>query len=194
LNNSKFVVVAIGASAGGPKALVSVLSKLPLTLPVAIVLCQHMPDGFTKALAERLADVSDFKVREACDGSVLSAGEALVAPGGYNITISAGGRVNLQRANQGPSPSIDVMMKSVAHAYGARTIGVLLTGMLRDGVQGMKAIKNRGGVTIVQDEASSVVYGMPKAALEAGAADIVANISEIPQRIATAVPEVLSGG
>lgn len=194
LNDSKFAIVAIGASAGGPSALESVLSRFPVTLPVAIVLSQHMPDGFTKALAQRLADVSDLKVREACDGWVLRMGDALIAPGGHNIEISDGGRVRVQKAEQvGPSPSIDIMMKSVAEAYGARSIGVLLTGMLTDGVEGMKAIKNCGGVTIVQDEASCVVYGMPKAALEAGAADIVAHISEIPERIANAVTKMLNG-
>ena len=93
----------------------------------------------------------------------------------------------MQETAQTPSPSIDVMMKSAAYAYGSRAVGVLLTGMLTDGVQGMKAIKEKGGITIVQDENSSVVYGMPKAALEAGVADFVADIFEIPNRIANAL-------
>jgi two-component system chemotaxis response regulator CheB len=188
----RLAVVAIGASAGGPSALEYLLSKFPQEIPAAIVLSQHMPDGLTKALAQRLSEVSGLRVREACDGCVLSAGDALIAPGGHNMETLEEGRIRLQKAAQiGPSPSIDIMMKSVAAVYGARSIGVLLTGMLTDGVQGMKAIKNRGGVTIVQDEASSVVYGMPKAALEAGAADIVASISDMPNRIVNAVISVL---
>lgn len=190
-----FAVVAIGASAGGPSALERVLSNFPGQLPAALVLSQHMPDGFTKALAERLSEVSNLQVSEAYDGCMLTEGAVLVAPGGHNMEILEEGKIRVRKAEQnGPSPSIDIMMKSVAEVYGARSIGVLLTGMLRDGVQGMKAIKNRGGVTIVQDEASSVVYGMPKAALEAGAADVVASISDIQDRIVSAITRILNAG
>jgi len=183
----EFFIVAIGASAGGPKALERLLSKIPTHLPAAYVISQHMPDGFTKSLAQRLGEVSSLRVREAEAGDVLHAGDVLLAPGGFNMEVAKGGRIRLQQTVQSPSPSIDVMMKSAAHAYGSRTIGVLLTGMLTDGVQGMKAIKEKGGITIVQDENSSVVYGMPKAALEAGVADVVADIFEIPNRIANAL-------
>jgi two-component system chemotaxis response regulator CheB len=108
------------------------------------------------------------------------------------MEIARGGRVRIQKAEQTPSPSIDVMMKSVADVYGSRAIGVLLTGMLTDGVLGMKAIKDHGGVTIVQDESSSVVFGMPKAAIEAGAADVVAHVSNIADRIVNAIVESLT--
>jgi two-component system chemotaxis response regulator CheB len=187
---NEFVVVAIGASAGGPKALELVLSGMPSRLHAAFVVSQHIPEGFTKALAHRLAAVSTLRVREADFGDMLQPGDALIAPGGYNMAVAKDGRIRLEKAEQIPAPSIDTMMKSIAGAYGSRTIGVLLTGMLTDGVLGMKAIKEQGGITIVQDEASSVVYGMPKAALEAGAADHVVNISDIPNQIINALARI----
>jgi len=184
----EFPVVAIGASAGGPSALENVLSKIPDGLFAAFVISQHMPNGFTKAFAVRLAEISKLKVREAEDGHVLQVGDVLIAPAGYNMEISRGGRIQLSKAEPNvASPSIDSMMRSVANAYGSRSIGVLLTGMLTDGVIGMKTIKDRGGITIVQDEASSLVYGMPKAAVEAGAAQYIADISDIPSKIVTAL-------
>lgn len=187
---NEFVVVAIGASAGGPKALELVLSGMPSRLHAAFVVSQHIPEGFSKALAHRLAAVSNLRVRQADFGDMLQPGDALIAPGGYNIAVAKDGRIRLEKAEQIPAPSIDTMMKSIASAYGSRTIGVLLTGMLTDGVIGMKAIKEQGGITIVQDEASSVVYGMPKAALEAGAADHVATISDIPNQIINALARI----
>jgi two-component system chemotaxis response regulator CheB len=110
------------------------------------------------------------------------------------MEVLAGGVIRVERAPKGmaPSPSIDRMMQSVARVYGPMSVGVLLTGMLTDGVEGMRAIKERGGITIAQDESSSLVYGMPKAALKAGAVDIVANISEMPSRIAQAARVILS--
>jgi two-component system chemotaxis response regulator CheB len=182
-----FVIVAVGASAGGPKALERVLSRMPSSLPAAFVISQHMPDGFTKQLAQRLNEVSHLRVKEASSADVLHEGDVLVAPGGFNMEIATGGRIRLLRTSESPSPSIDAMMESVAESYGSRAVGVLLTGMLTDGVKGMRAIKDKGGTTIVQDENSSVVYGMPKAALEAGVADIVADIFEIPNRIANTI-------
>jgi len=186
-------LVAMGASTGGPKALETVLSKIPSRVSAAFVVSQHMPDGFTKALAERLAMVSNLRVKEAEHGDVLREGDAFLAPGGYNMEVATGGRIRLERATQIPAPSIDVMMKSAADAYGSRTIGVLLTGMLTDGVLGMKKIKERGGITIVQDEESSAVYGMPKAALEAGAADLISNLSQIPNQIVSALAKISNG-
>ena len=181
-----FAVVAIGASAGGPSALERVFSRLPSQLSAALVVSQHMPNGFTKPFAERLAAVSGLQVSEAKDGDVLQAGTAFITPGGHNMEI-ADGRIRLQKAEQTPSPSIDVMMKSVAHVYGPRCVGVLMTGMLTDGVLGMKAIKSAGGVTIAQDESSSLVFGMNKAAIEAGAVDIVAHVSIIADRIVNTI-------
>jgi two-component system chemotaxis response regulator CheB len=190
---SGLAVVAIGASAGGPAALERILSRLPSRLPAALVVSQHMPNGLTKPLAERLAAISGLQVREAQDGDTLQAGNVFISPGGYNMEISRGGRIHLRKAVQTPSPSIDLMMKSVADAYGQRCVGVLMTGMLADGVIGMKAIKDHGDVTIAQDESSSVVFGMNKAAMEAGAVDVVAHVSVIADRIVNAVSQSSAG-
>jgi two-component system chemotaxis response regulator CheB len=180
-------VVAIGASAGGPAVLERVFSRLPRQMPAALVVSQHMPNGFTKQFSERLAAVSDLHVREARQDDVVQAGTAFITPGGQNMKIAKDGRIHLKKADQTPSPSIDIMMKSAAHIYGPRCVGVLMTGMLTDGVLGMKAIKNAGGVTIAQDESSSLVFGMNKAAIEAGAVDIVAHVSIIADRIVDAL-------
>ena len=188
-----FAVVAIGASAGGPSALERVFSRLPGRLSAALVVSQHMPNGFTKPFAERLAAISGLQVREAQHGDVLQAGNAFITPGGHNMEI-ADGRIRLRKAEQTPSPSIDVMMKSVADAYGPRSVGVLMTGMLTDGVLGMKAIKDRGGVTIAQDESSSLVFGMNKAAIDAGVVDVVAHISVMADRIVNALSEPCAAG
>jgi two-component system chemotaxis response regulator CheB len=189
-----FAVVAIGASAGGPAALERVFSRLPGRMPAALVVSQHMPNGFTKQFGERLAAVSDLKVREAQQDEVLQAGMAFITPGGHNMTIAKDGRIHLKKAEQTPSPSIDMMMRSVAHVYGPRSVGVLMTGMLTDGVLGMKAIKSAGGVTIAQDESSSLVFGMNKAAIEAGAIDIVAHVSIMADRIVDALLESSAAG
>ncbi len=189
-----FAVVGIGSSAGGPTALESLFARLPGDLPAMFLLSQHMPKGFTRPLAERLSSVSNLPVREARHGCVARVGQALIAPGGHHMKILGGGLVSVERAAEAatPTPSINVMMKSIAHAYGPKSVGVLLTGMLHDGVEGMKFIKESGGVTIAQDEESSLVYGMPKAALCAGVVDIVANIFDMPGRIANAVEMVLA--
>jgi len=183
-------VVAIGASAGGPRALEEILARLPADVSAAFVISQHMPNGFTKALAQRLGMISNLRVKEAEDGEMLRQGDVLIAPGGHNMEVTPGGRIRLERSNQAPSPSIDTMMKSTADSYGANTMGILLTGMLKDGAVGMRAIKEQGGITIVQNEASSVVYGMPKAALEAGAADFISDLSVIPSLIMNALDEI----
>ncbi|HUK49733.1 MAG TPA: CheB methylesterase domain-containing protein [Terriglobales bacterium] len=184
---SNLKVVAIGSSAGGPLALGAVFSKLPSTLNAAIVLSQHMPKGFTTRLSERLAILSKLSVREARPVDVLQQQTALVTPGGYNMRMMGDGRIRLEKALQTPSPSIDIMMESAACAYGPNCVGVLLTGMLTDGVSGMKAIKNAGGVTIAQDESSSFIFGMNKAAIEAGVVDAVAPAPKIALAISDAL-------
>jgi two-component system chemotaxis response regulator CheB len=123
--------------------------------------------------------MSNVKVREAQSDDILQAGTALVTPGGHNMEVAEDGRIILEEAEQTPSPSIGIMMKSAASAYGSRCVGVLMTGMLHDGVLGMKAIKEAGGVTIAQDESSSLVFGMNKAAIQAGAVDIVVHVSDV---------------
>jgi two-component system chemotaxis response regulator CheB len=165
-----FAIAGIASPVGGPATLERLFAGLASGLPAAFLLSQHMPEGFARPLAERFSSVSKWSVIEAHHGCSAKAGEALIAPGGYNMEISRRRMVRLERAPDGATPtsSINVMMKSIARAYGSKTVGVLLTGMLNDGVNGMKAIKEWGGVAIAQDESSGLVYGMPKAALNSG--------------------------
>ena len=177
-------VVAIGASTGGPQALTYVLTKLPPNIP-PILIVQHMPEGFTKPFAERLDRICKFKVKEAEEGDYVSKNLVLIAPGGFHMTVSRTGRIHLE---DGPlihyvKPAVDPMMETVARCYKSKAIGVLLTGSGRDGALGMKRIKENGGVTIAQDEKTSVVFGMPKAAIEEGCVDIILPLHEIPREI-----------
>lgn len=177
-------IVAIGASTGGPQALTHVLTSLPDNVP-PILIVQHMPEGFTKPFAERLDSMCKFKVKEAEDGDYVSEQLALIAPGGFHMTVSKTGRIQLRRgpAIHGVRPAVDPMMESVAEIYKSKTIGVLLTGMGRDGAYGMKKIKENRGFTIAQDEETSVVFGMPKAAIEEGCVDVVLPLHKIPLEI-----------
>ena len=177
-------VVAIGASTGGPQALTYILTKLPPNIP-PILIVQHMPRGFTGPFAERLDRMCKFKVKEAEEGDYISKNLVLVAPGGFHMTVSKTGRINLE---DGPlihhvKPAVDPMMETVAEHYKSKVIGVLLTGMGRDGALGMKRIKENDGITIAQDEKTSVVFGMPRAAIEEGCVDIVLPLHEIPREI-----------
>jgi two-component system chemotaxis response regulator CheB len=174
-------VVVVASSTGGPAALVRMLPSVRLGDKAALVLVQHMSTGFTGALAEQLGESAGFRVQEAEHGDALRAGVALVAPGGSHLTIERNGTVAL---NDGPAvhgvkPAADVTLKSAAQAYGARAIGVVLTGMGRDGALGLAAIKAAGGRTFAQDKASSTVYGMPKAAVELGVVDEVLSLDQI---------------
>jgi two-component system chemotaxis response regulator CheB len=172
----QYGVIVIGASTGGPMALREVLSRLPADFPAAVIVVQHMPASFTGVLAAQLNRQVGLRVKEAADGDRLRAGLVLVAPGDYHLLVQPGARVTL---NQGPEirghrPSIDVTMQSVAQVYGARAQGVLLTGMGDDGVQGLVAIRAKGGRTCVQDEASCVVGGMSKRAIAKHVVDHIA--------------------
>jgi two-component system chemotaxis response regulator CheB len=177
-------LVIIGSSTGGPKALPEVLSRLPANLPAAVLIVQHMPEGFTRSFAERLNWVSPLEVKEAEEGEEMKQGKVYLAQGnkhlildGKRLRLDDGPKVNYVR------PAIDVLMKSAAPIYGPRTIGVILTGMGSDGAEGMKCIKRNGGKTIAQSEETCVVYGMPKAVVESGAADRVVPLEEIAQTI-----------
>jgi len=177
-------VVAIGASTGGPQALTYILTRLPQNIP-PILIVQHMPEGFTGPFAERLDRMCKFKVKEAEEGDYISENLVLLAPGGLHMTVSKTGRINLE---DGPlihyvKPAVDPMMETVAKHYKSKAIGVLLTGMGRDGVLGMRRIKENKGTTIAQDEKTSIVFGMPKAAIEEGCVDIVLPLHEIPREI-----------
>ena len=183
-------VLIIGASTGGPQALSEIVPKLHRTFPLAVLIVQHLPLGFTKSFSERLSWQTSIALKEAEEGDVLKPGQAFVAPAGYYTLVKIG-RLKLKKLKKlkkrpkgnSARPSIDVAMKSAAEAYGGRVIGVLLSGMGKDGAEGMKAIKERGGKTIVQDELTSVIFGMPRAAIELGAVDTVARLSDIVEEI-----------
>ncbi len=176
-------VVAIGASTGGTQALEALLRRLPANSP-AIVIVQHMPENFTKAFADRLDSVCQIEVREAVNGDAVVRGRALVAPGNHHLLLNRSGANYFVQVKQGPSvnrhrPSVDVLFKSVAKFAGANAVGVILTGMGADGAAGMLEMKNSGAHTIAQDEASCVVFGMPKEAINLGGANIVLPLDNI---------------
>jgi two-component system chemotaxis response regulator CheB len=177
-------IIALGASTGGPQALTQVLTQLPWNIPPTLIV-QHMPPAFTKVFANSLSTKCKFRVKEAEEGDILREGLALLAPGDYHMTITRAGRVKL---NQGPQinfvrPAVDPMMQTLADAYGQRVIGVILTGMGSDGAIGLKQIKTKGGKTIAQDERTSTVYGMPKAAAALGAADQILPLRKVSDAI-----------
>jgi two-component system chemotaxis response regulator CheB len=164
--NSRIEIVAIGTSTGGPNALAEVLPQIPGDFPVPIVVVQHMPPIFTRLLAERLASRSAILVEEGSADAVLSPGHAWIAPGGFHMKVIRTGvnwRLHLTQDAQENScrPAVDVLFRSVAAAYGANALAVVMTGMGSDGVLGAQDIRDAGGEVIVQDEASSVVWGMP---------------------------------
>ncbi len=166
-------VVAIGISTGGPNALQYVLSQLPPDFPAAIVVVQHMPEGFTELFARRLDETCAIDVKEAQSGDLLLAGRALICPGDRHMKVRRmplGDIVVLsedQKVN-GHRPSVDVLFRSVAQEFGRDSIALIMTGMGEDGADGIGDVKAAGGMTIAQDEESCVVYGMPKAAVERG--------------------------
>jgi two-component system chemotaxis response regulator CheB len=185
-------VVAIGASTGGPNALATVLSGLPARLAVPVLIVQHMPAVFTAMLAERLDKTCPLRVREAHDGAVVEAGDVWIAPGDFHMTvIQRDGQVVLKTsqaaAENSCRPSVDVLFRSVVDVYGERTLGVILTGMGKDGFAGCRRISQAGGYVVAQDEESSVVWGMPRVVAEAGVANRVRPLSRIAADITTGV-------
>ncbi|MGO9011563.1 MAG: protein-glutamate methylesterase/protein-glutamine glutaminase [Bryobacteraceae bacterium] len=192
-------VVAIGASTGGTEAIQQVLTRLPANSP-GIVITQHIPPVFSLAFANRLNEICPMEVQEARDGDVLARGRALIAPGnfhmllrkplggGFRVTVQDGPRVCYQR------PSVDVMFSSVAEAAGSNAVGVLLTGMGSDGARGLLKMKQNGARTIAQDEASCVIFGMPKEAIRLGAADEVAPLDRVPAAILGQLGHLTRGG
>ncbi|MHB1126219.1 MAG: protein-glutamate methylesterase/protein-glutamine glutaminase [Bacillota bacterium] len=186
----KLEIVAIGSSTGGPSALQQVLTRLPEDFPAGVVVVQHMPPGFTGPLAKRLDELSHIHVREAQAGDRIEPGLALIAPAGHQMVLERRGReVKVQLTEKAPvptlfKPSVDVMMLSVAEVYGPLALGVILTGMGNDGVRGLIAIKEQKGQTIAEAEESCVVFGMPRAAIEAGVIDTVLSLQQIGGEIA----------
>jgi two-component system chemotaxis response regulator CheB len=188
------VVVAIASSTGGPNIVQSVLAGLPANIKAGILVVQHMPKGFTTKFAERLDEISTISVKEARDGDLITEGVALVAPGDLHMEIDAQLRVKLVSGPKrfGVRPAANVTMISAAEHFGANTIGVTLTGMGHDGAFGMKIIKRRGGKTIAQNEESSVVFGMAKAACELNAVDILLPPEKISQAILEEVERLVT--
>ncbi len=180
-------VVILGASTGGTQAIERVLTALPASSP-GIVIVQHMPPGFTKAFAERLNGICEMEVKEAENGDSVTSGRVLIAPGAKHMLVKRSGAQYFVEIKDGPlvnhhRPSVEVLFQSAATYVGANAIGVMLTGMGADGAQGMKKMKDAGSLNICQDEKSCVVYGMPKAAIEAGAANQVMPLDKIAQSI-----------
>jgi len=185
-------VVAIGASTGGTEALAIVLGSLPRESP-AVLVVQHMPEGFTKAFAGRLNGLSPMQVKEAEDGDPVRQGSVLLAPGNKHMTIVRDGPHFVVRVDQAPHvnrhrPSVDVLFRSVAGTFGPRSVGVLLTGMGKDGALGLLEMKQRGGQTIAQDESTSIVFGMPKEAIALGAASRILPLQNVGAGILELLP------
>lgn len=184
-------VIAIGASTGGTEAVESILMQLPPNAP-GIVIAQHIPAGFSLAFANRLNKICPMEVKEAEDGDLVKPGRALVAPGDYHMILCAGAGGYRVSVRQGPRvcyqrPAVDVLFSSVADVAGSHAVGALLTGMGADGAQGMLKLKSKGAWTIAQDEATCVVFGMPKEAIRVGAAAQVAGLPRIPAAILNAL-------
>jgi two-component system chemotaxis response regulator CheB len=185
-------IVTIGASTGGPAALQVILTRLPAGFPAGILICQHMPKGFTEPFAERLNRLAKIKVKEAAEGATVERGTALICPGGYHMTLKMKNRhvrIALKDSTSGDryTPSVDVMMASAAENFGAKAMGVILTGMGNDGKKGIVEIKGQGGYTIAESEETAIVFGMPHEAIKTGAVDKILPLDEIPKEIAKAV-------
>jgi two-component system chemotaxis response regulator CheB len=174
-------VIAIAASTGGPKALAVLLSELPEDFPCPIVIAQHMGDGFIPGLARWLNSISKLSIKEGLDRETITAGKVYISPSERHMKIGQNGKILLVERQPGDiyRPSCDLLLSSVASTYGADSIGVILTGMGDDGVLGMKKIKGAGGITLAQDERSSLIFGMPKMAIESGCIDKVLPLQEI---------------
>lgn len=176
-----FPLVAIAASLGGPKAVAQVLRKIPRDFPAPIAYCQHISEGFTEGLAHWLTMETALGVTEAEHGMVMVPGTVYIAPSGSHLLVRPEGRLELDSgpALRGFRPSCDMLLTSAAEAFGASCVGVILTGMGRDGARGMKEIRERGGRTIAQDEGTSAVWGMPREAVLLGAAQEVLPLERI---------------
>lgn len=187
LSKTTHKVIAIGASTGGTYALESILKLLPVNTP-GIVIVQHMPENFTRSFAKRLNNVCAMEVSEARDGDSVIPGQVLIAPGNKHMILKRSGAKYYVNIKGGPlvnrhRPSVEVLFKSVAKNAGANAVGVILTGMGRDGAEGLLEMKRRGARTIAQDEATSVIFGMPGEAIKVGAVDLIEPLQDIPSEI-----------
>jgi two-component system chemotaxis response regulator CheB len=180
-------VVAIGTSTGGTQALEHVLTQLPAVCP-GIVIVQHMPPAFTGAFASRLNNLCAIEVREAKNNDRVIPGTALIAPGGKHLLLKRSGAQYYVEVKEGPPvnrhcPSVDVLFRSAATCAGSNALGIIMTGMGDDGARGLKEMRDSGAHTIAQDEASCVVFGMPKEAIRLDAAERVMSLDEVPRAI-----------
>lgn len=183
-------IVVIGTSTGGPKALRKVISSIPSNVEAAFLVVQHMPPKFTKSLAERLDYMSKVKVKEAESNEIIKVGHVYIAPGGFHLLVNENSnsllRIKLSKAPpvNGHRPSVDALMMSVSQIKLQNIIGVIMTGMGRDGSEGVKVLKEiKNAHIIAQDESSSIVFGMPKEAISKGVVDVVASLNEIANEI-----------
>lgn len=194
-------VVCLGTSTGGPNALATVFKEFPPEFPLPILIVQHMPPVFTAVLAERLSALGSIKVHEGAEGQLVERGHAYIAPGGKHLEVRRIGFKNVLHVQEEPPenscrPAVDVLFRSAVATYGANILGVIMTGMGQDGLRGCELIRERGGQVIVQDKASSVVWGMPGAVAQAGYADKTLPLdqiaAEITRRIFATRPSVVS--
>lgn len=181
-------ILFMASSTGGVQALSTVIPKIPASFPMPVLVVQHMPPLFTGSLASSLNENSALLVKEAEDGDILKAGVVFIAPGGWHSIVnrtSKGAKIKLDKkpSNTILRPCADITMNSIASAYEGNSIGVILTGMGNDGTAGAAAIRNRGGVIIAQDEATSTIFGMPRSVIEAGAADAVVSLDRVADQI-----------
>lgn len=187
-------LVVIGASTGGVEALRDLLPSLPAGLPPILVV-QHIPAFFSKAVAERLNTLCAYEVREAADNDPVRPGQCLIAPGNFHMMVQADSSGYRIRLTQSPPvhhcrPAVDVLFRSAAEAAGRHTLGVLLTGMGSDGAMGMRAIRNAGGINLAEHEDSCVIYGMPRAAVHLGVVDKSVMLEDMPQAILDAIDQI----
>lgn len=185
---SQVEILAIGTSTGGPKALAELIPRLPSSFPVPVVVVQHMPPLFTRLLAERLDSQSQVRVNEGESGCALEPGHVWIAPGNHHMTVTRKGTRSVLDLNQGAPenscrPAVDVLFRSVAHVYGPNALAVVMTGMGADGARGAAEIHEAGGEVFVQDEATSVVWGMPGAVASAGLADKICPLQKISDEV-----------
>lgn len=190
-------IIAIGASTGGTEAIKHLLLQLPPAMP-GMVITQHMPAGFTRAFAERLNKLGSLRVSEAKGGERILPGQAFLAPGGFHLLVERSGadycvKLSSDSPVQGHRPSVDIMMASVAQSAGANALAVLLTGMGKDGAQGMLAIRREGGFTLAQNEESCVVYGMPREAVLLNAAEKVVHLKDMGKTLLERLQQMGAG-
>lgn len=185
-------IVVIASSTGGPQSLLKIFPKFPEDIDAAILVVQHMPPKFTNSFAKRLDSISRIEVKEAEDGDVIEKGKAYIAPGGYHMEVSIYNKKPKIKLNKKPKingvrPSADPTMITAAEVFKSKTVGVVMTGMGSDGARGLAKIKEAGGITIAQDRETSIIFGMPKAAIELGVVDHVVPLGNIPYTVLSAL-------